>query len=139
MNFNQCFLGGRLTRAPELSYTPNTTAVVKFGLATNKKWRGKDGNEREETLFVDCVAFAKQAETLNQYLSKGDPLFVQGRLTLDTWTAQDGTKRSKHYITIDNFQFVGGPKKEGFDAPAVPKTGGSSPPVRDEVDDFFGD
>ena len=118
MNYNMICIGGRLTRDVELSYTPNQTAVAKFGLAANKKWRGKDGTEREDVLFVDCVAFGKSAETLNQYLSKGDPLFVQGRLTLDTWTTPEGTKRSKHYVTIDNFQFIGGPKKEGFDEPS---------------------
>jgi len=108
MNFNKIFLGGNLTRDPQLSYTPNQTAVVEFGLAVNRKWNSKDGQERNEVCFVDCVAFGKTGENINQYLGKGDPLFVEGRLTLDQWEAQDGTKRSKHKVAVQSFQFIGG-------------------------------
>ena len=109
MNFNKVILGGNLTRDPQLSYTPNQTAVVEFGLAVNRKWTGKiDGAEHNEVCFVDCVAFGKTGENINQYLSKGDPLFVEGRLTFDQWTAQDGTKRSKHKVAVQSFQFIGG-------------------------------
>jgi single-strand DNA-binding protein len=97
--FNKVLMLGNLTRDPQLSYTPNQTAVVDFGLATNRKWTGPNGNQREETCFVDCRAFGRQ----------------EGRLTFDTWTAQDGTKRSKHRITVENFQFLpgGGPSSPG--------------------------
>jgi single-strand DNA-binding protein len=97
---------GNLTRDPQLSYTPNQTAVVDFGLAVNRRWTGQDGNQREETCFVDCRAFGRQAETMNKYLSKGRPVFIEGRLTFDSWTAQDGTKRSRHRVTVENFQFL---------------------------------
>ena len=107
MNFNKVLLGGNLTRDPQLSYTPNQTAIVDFGLAVNRKW-SKDGQEHEEVCFVDCVAFSKTAENLNKYTSKGMPLFIEGRLTFDQWTAQDGTKRSKHKVAIQSFQFIGG-------------------------------
>jgi single-strand DNA-binding protein len=106
--FNKVLLLGNLTRDPQLSYTPNQTAVVDFGLATNRKWTGPNGNQREETCFVDCRAFGRQAENINKYLTKGRPVFIEGRLTFDTWTAQDGTKRSKHRITVENFQFLPG-------------------------------
>ncbi len=105
-NFNKVLLMGNLTRDPQLSYTPNQTPVVDFGLATNRKWTGQDGSQREETCFVDCRAFGRQAENINKYLSKGRLVFVEGRLTFDSWTAQDGTKRSRHRVTVENFQFM---------------------------------
>ncbi len=121
-NFNKVFLMGNLTRDPQLSYTPSQTAVVDFGLAVNRRWKGQDGENREETCFVDCRAFGRLAENINKYLTKGRPLFVEGRLTFNTWTAQDGTKRSKHRVTVENFQFLSGPAGgEGFGQ----STGGS--------------
>jgi len=105
-NFNKVLLMGNLTRDPQLSYTPNQTAVVDFGLAVNRKWKGQDGNQREETCFVDCQAFGRLAENINKYMSKGRALFIEGRLTFNTWTAQDGTRRSKHRVTVENFQFL---------------------------------
>jgi single-strand DNA-binding protein len=105
-NFNKVLLMGNLTRDPQLSYTPNQTAVVDFGLAVNRKWTSRDGEKKEETCFVDCRAFGRTAENLNKYMSKGRPLFVEGRLTFDSWTAQDGSKRSKHRVTVENFQFL---------------------------------
>ena len=107
-NFNKILLMGNLTRDPQLSYTPNQTAVVDFGIATNRKWTGQDGSQREETCFVDCRAFGKQAETINKYLAKGRLVFIEGRLSFDTWTSQDGTKRSRHRVTVENFQFLPG-------------------------------
>jgi single-strand DNA-binding protein len=108
-NFNKVLLMGNLTRDPQLSYTPNQTAVVDFGLAVNRRWKGQDGENKEETCFVDCRAFGRTAENINKYLTKGRPLFIEGRLTFDSWTAQDGTKRSKHRVTVENFQFLGAP------------------------------
>jgi single-strand DNA-binding protein len=112
-NFNKVLLIGNLTRDPQLSYLPSQTAVVDFGLAVNRRWTGKDGQSRESTCFIDCRAFARQAETINKYLTKGRPVFVEGRLEYDTWTAQDGTKRSKHRVTVENFQFLGGGGNSG--------------------------
>ena len=101
MNFNQITLAGRLTRDIQLSYTPSQTAVADFGMAVNKKYKDK-----ETTLFVDCVAFGKSAENLNKYVGKGDSLLISGELQFESWTAQDGTKRSKHKIMVQSFQFV---------------------------------
>ena len=107
-NFNRVLLMGRLTRDPQLSYTPNQTAVVDFGLATNRNWKGQDGSQREETCFVDCRMFGKRAEVINKYCKRGNPLFVEGRLTFDSWEAQDGSKRSKLRVTVENFEFISG-------------------------------
>jgi len=107
-NFNKILLMGNLTRDPQLSYLPSQTPVVDFGLATNRKWTNKDGTQREETCFIDCRAFGKMAENINKYLTKGQPVFLEGRLTFDSWTAQDGTKRSKHRVTVENFKFLPG-------------------------------
>ena len=117
-NFNKIFLMGNLTRDPQLSYLPSQTAVVEFGLAVNRRWRGKDGSDREETCFVDCRAFGRLAENINKYLSKGRPLFVEGRLTFDSWTASDGTKRSRHRVTVESFQFLGARGGERSPGPA---------------------
>jgi single-strand DNA-binding protein len=132
-NFNKVLLIGNLTRDPQLSYTPNQTAVVEFGLAVNRRWKGQDGENKEETCFVDCQAFGRTAENINKYLTKGRPLFVEGRLTFNSWTAQDGTKRSKHRVTVENFQFLGSPtgggatvQEAGEKSPATEEGGGNT-------------
>jgi len=104
--FNKVLLMGNLTRDPQLSYTPNQTAVVDFGLAVDRRRTGQDGTQRQETCFVDCRAFGRQAENINKYLTKGRLILVEGRLTFESWTAQDGTKRSRHRVTVENFQFL---------------------------------
>jgi single-strand DNA-binding protein len=119
---NKVFLMGNLTRDPQLSYTPSQTAVVDFGLATNRRWVSKDGEQREETCFVDCRAFGRMAENINKYLTKGRPIFMEGRLTFESWTAQDGTKRSRHRVTVENFQFL--PGAPGASAESVEQNAG---------------
>jgi single-strand DNA-binding protein len=106
-NYNKVILMGNLTRDPQLKYLPNNTAVCEFGMAINHRWRDRDGNQREDVCFVDLAAFGRQGEVINQYMSKGRPMLVEGRLKYDTWTGQDGQKRSKHSIVVDGFQFVG--------------------------------
>ncbi len=105
--FNRIIMLGNLTRDPQLSYTASNTAVCKFGLATNRKWRDREGNDREDVCFVDCTVFGKSAETLCKYMSKGRQLMIEGRLELNTWTTPEGDKRSKHGIFVENFTFVG--------------------------------
>lgn len=107
-SFNKVLLMGNLTRDPQLSYTPSQTAVVDFGLATNRRWTAQDGSQRDETCFVDCRAFGRMAENINKFFSKGKPIFLEGRLTYDSWTAQDGTKKSRLRVTVENFQFLPG-------------------------------
>ena len=106
-NYNKVILLGNLTRDPQLSYTPNQTAVVDFGVAVNRRWTGQDGTERTETCFVDCRMFGRRAEVVNKYFKKGSQIFLEGRLTFDSWQAQDGSKRSKLRVTVENFEFVG--------------------------------
>lgn len=104
---------GNLTRDPELRYLPNSqTAVVDIGLATTRKWVGKDGQQNEETCFVDCTIFGKRAEVINKYFKKGSPIFIEGYLKLETWKAQDGSNRSKLKVVIENFEFIGGKKQD---------------------------
>ena len=110
-NLNKVLLIGNLTRDPQLTYLPSQTPVVEFGLAINRRWTAQDGAKREETCFVDCRCFGRQAETLNKYVRKGNPLFVEGRLQLDTWTSQEGQRRSKHRVTVETFQFLGSPNR----------------------------
>lgn len=105
---------GNLTRDVELSVTPKGTAIAQFGLAINRKWRDEGGQEREEVVFVDCEAWAKAAETLAKYVGKGSPLYVNGRLKLDQWEDKaTKEKRSRMKVVVENFQFLGGDKKEG--------------------------
>jgi len=111
-SYNKTILLGNLTRDPALSYTPNQTAIVDIGLATNRKWKGQDGTQHDETCFVDCTMFGKRAEVINKFLHKGDPLFVEGRLHFESWEAKDGTKRNKLKVMIENFEFIGGNKAE---------------------------
>ncbi|MBN1844241.1 MAG: single-stranded DNA-binding protein [Sedimentisphaerales bacterium] len=105
-NYNRVIMIGNLTRDPQLSYLPSQTPVVEFGLASNRRWRGQDGSQRDETCFIDCRAYGRIAETINRYCRKGRPLMVEGRLTFDQWEGSDGSKRSKHRITVENFTFL---------------------------------
>ncbi|MBL7106942.1 MAG: single-stranded DNA-binding protein [Phycisphaerae bacterium] len=132
-SFNKIMLMGNLTRDPQLSYLPSQTAVVDFGLAVNRKYTGKDGEKKESVCFVDCRAFGKPAETINKYLSKGRPVFVEGRLDFDSWTGQDGTKRSKHRVTVENFQFLGSGQSSSSDQSGTSDY--SNGPVSNESND----
>ncbi len=105
-NFNKVFLMGNLTRDIELRHTSGNQAVANLSLAVNRRWRSADGQEREEVTFVDCEAWGKTAETLAKYLQKGRPVFIEGRLKLDTWEDKEGKKQSKLRVVVDGFQFV---------------------------------
>ena len=106
--FNKVILLGNLTRDPEIRYTPKGTAVGRIGLALNRRWKDSDGQQNEETTFVDVDAFGKQAETIGQYLSKGRQILVEGRLKLDEWEdAKTQQKRHKLNVILEKFSFVG--------------------------------
>ena len=108
-NVNRVILIGNLTRDPQLKYLPSQTAVVDFGMAMNRKFKGANGEDREDVVFVDVSAFGKQAEVINQYCQKGKQLYIEGRLKLDQWEdKQGGGKRSKLSVVVENFQFLGG-------------------------------
>lgn len=105
-NYNKVLLMGNLTRDIELKYTPSNQAVANMGLAVNRRYKGADGEQREETTFVDLEAWGRTAEVMNQYLAKGRPVFIEGRLKLETWTDKDGGKRSKHRVVVESFEFI---------------------------------
>lgn len=133
-NLNKVFLMGNLTRDPETRVTPGGLSICKFGLAVNRVWRDKEGNQQEETTFVDVDAFGRQAETISKYVTKGRGLFVEGRLKLDQWENNAGEKRSKLKVVLDNFQFIGG-RGDGPGGGDSSDSGGSpyeenSPPAR---------
>jgi len=134
-SLNKVLLLGNLTRDVEIRYTPGGTALAQFGMAMNRKYRDTKTNEmREEVTFVDIEVWGKQAETANQYLSKGRGVFVEGRLRLDQWEdKQTGQKRSKLKIVADRIQFVGGGSGEGKAAPKAPAKGGD---VQEQPDDL---
>lgn len=106
-NLNKVLLMGNLTRDPQLTYLPSQTPVVEFGLAMNRRFKKQDGSMGDETCFVDCRMFGKRAETVNKYFKKGEPIFVEGRLQYDQWQAQDGTKKSRLRVFVENFEFIG--------------------------------
>ncbi|MEX0775598.1 MAG: single-stranded DNA-binding protein [Phycisphaeraceae bacterium] len=105
-NLNKVFLMGNLTRDPELRYSQNNMAICKMGLAVNRRWRNQQGEQQEEVTFVDCTAFGRTGEVINQYLKKGKPIFIEGRLHLDQWQDKDGNKRSKLDVTVETFEFI---------------------------------
>ena len=143
-NVNKVILIGNLTRDPEMRYLESGTAVVDFGMAINRKWKGKDGRDGEETCFVDAQAWARTAEVITEYCHKGDPLYIEGRLKLDSWEGRDGQKRSKLRVVVENMQLLGG-RRSGTDEvkqrepPAPPpQRKPEGPPVADDgyqVDD----
>ncbi len=105
--YNKIILAGNLTRDVEVRYTQGGSAIGNTAIATSRKFKSQTGEQKEEVLFVDLTFFGRTAEIANQYLRKGSKVLVDGRLKLDQWTAQDGTKRSKHSVTVENLQMLG--------------------------------
>jgi single-strand DNA-binding protein len=123
-SFNKVILVGNLTRDPELRYTPNGKAVTKIGLAVNRAWTSESGEKKEEVTFVDVDVFGRTAENVGQYMRKGSPILIEGRLRLDLWDdKQTGQKRSKLGVVAEIVQFLGSPRGEG----GAPSAGGSAP------------
>lgn len=108
-NLNRVFLIGNLTRDPELRYTPGGTAVANLRMAVNRRFKDKTGELKQEVCYLTVVSWDKQAELCNQYLHKGSPLFVEGRLQSRTWDGPDGKKRSVVEIRAERIQFLGAP------------------------------
>ncbi|MHC4481582.1 MAG: single-stranded DNA-binding protein [Planctomycetota bacterium] len=106
-NYNKVLLMGNLTRDPELRYTPSGTPVCEFGLATNRTYTTRDGQQREETCFVDVTMWGRRGVVISEYFTKGRPIFVEGRLRYDSWESAEG-RRSKLSVVAENFEFVGG-------------------------------
>jgi single-strand DNA-binding protein len=129
-SLNRVFLIGNLTRPPELRFTPSGTAVSDLRLAVNRNYTTQGGERREETCFLTVVVWGKQAEASAQYLDKGSPLLVEGRLQTRDWETKDGQKRNVVEAVAERVQFLGRPKTGGStpEGPAVEESAG-------EVDD----
>ena len=127
-SFNKVILVGNLTRDPELRYTPKGTAIAKIGLAVNRVWTNEAGEKKEEVTFVDVDVFGRTAENVGQYMRKGRPILVEGRLRLDQWDdKQTGQKKSKLGVVAETVQFLGSaPGAEGS-APAAPRAARPAP------------
>jgi single-strand DNA-binding protein len=142
-NLNRVLLIGNLTRDPELRYTPKGTAVTEIGLAVNRIYSGEDGEKKEETTFVDVTLWARQAEIAGQYLKKGRPVFIEGRLQLDTWDdKQTGQKRSRLRVVAENLQLLGSRQDSEGSSSSSPASSAprrspstSAPPPRQEPRD----
>ena len=124
MYLNKAFIYGNLTRDPEVRALPTGAQVTSFAVATTRSWKNKEGQKQEDTQYHNCVAFGPLAKTIGQYLKKGRGIFVEGRIQTRSWDAQDGTKKYRTEIVVENFQFgPGGPAGSGGAA------GGSAPSV----------
>ncbi|MEI6075636.1 MAG: single-stranded DNA-binding protein [Verrucomicrobiota bacterium] len=151
-SFNKVILVGNLTRDPELRYTPKGTAIAKIGVAVNRVWTNEAGEKKEEVTFVDVDVFGRTAENVGQYMRKGRPILIEGRLRLDQWDdKQTGQKKSKLAVVADTVQFLGSaPGAEGSGSaayaprparavpapvapPAAEPVEGDGPPESDDV------
>lgn len=106
-SYNKVILMGNLTRDPEVRVGPSGASICKFTLAVSRQFKGQDGEQRDETAFIDIDAFGKQADVISRYMQKGRPILIEGRLKLDQWESQSGEKRSKLGVVLESFQFVG--------------------------------
>ena len=149
-SFNKVILVGNLTRDPELRYTPKGTAIAKIGVAVNRVWTNEAGEKKEEVTFVDVDIFGRTAENVGQYMRKGRPILIEGRLRLDQWDdKQTGQKRSRLGVVAETVQFLGSPTGSGGagegggggspapaksrPAPSGPPVEGDGPPESDDV------
>jgi single-strand DNA-binding protein len=144
-SFNKVILMGNLTRDPELRYTPKGTAIAKIGLAVNRVWTSESGEKKEEVTFVDVDVFGRTAENVGQYMRKGSPMLIEGRLRLDQWDdKQTGQKRSRLGVVAETVQFLGSPRGSSDNvsgdapraraaAPAAEPVQGDEPPAGDDV------
>ena len=129
-NFNKVLLMGNLTRDPEVRYTPKGTAVGDLAIAINDSYKAQDGTIKETVTYVDIEVWGRQAETCKQYLTKGRPIFIEGKLKLDQWE-QDGQKKQKLKVTADRVQFLGGgPGRSGGGSASAGGGGDTARPAR---------
>jgi len=127
-NLNKVFLMGNLTRDPELRYTPSGTPVCEFGLAVNRNYQTRDGQRRDETCFVDVTMWGRRGVVISEYFSKGNQIFIEGRLQYDSWETPEG-RRSRLRVVAENFEFLGPPQRgPGEDKSAPPPSAGRRPP-----------
>ncbi len=135
MNLNKVFLIGNLTRDPELRALPSGAAVASFGMATNRIWKNQQGERQEDAQFHNVVVFGRQAEIVNQYLTKGSLAMIEGRIQTSSWAGKDGTKQYRTEIVAERVQF--GPrnatKQGGFVKNEASPAMNQNPPIREEL------
>jgi len=143
--FNKVILVGNLTRDLELRYLQSGTAVGNTGLAVNRRFKSANGEQKDETLFIDLTFFGRSAEIANQYLHKGSKILVEGRLKLDSWKDQNGHNRNKYTVVVENMQMLDNKNNsttsmsptsnQGYNQPATQPNGYSNPPEIDISED----
>jgi single-strand DNA-binding protein len=141
-SFNKVILVGNLTRDPELRYTPKGTAIAKIGVAVNRVWTNEAGEKKEEVTFVDVDVFGRTAENVGQYMRKGRPILIEGRLRLDQWDdKQTGQKKSRLGVVAETVQFLGSPTGggEGGGTPAAPRAQRPAPAAAPAAEPVEGD
>jgi single-strand DNA-binding protein len=131
-NYNKVLLMGNLTRDPELKRTSSDMAVAQVSIAVNRQYKDRNGEQVKETTFVDCEAWGRTAEVMAQYLSKGKPVFVEGRLKLDQWQDKDGNNRSKLKVVIEKFEFIDSKGNQSSTPPAQQEVT-TAPPADDDI------
>lgn len=133
-NLNKVLLMGNLTRDPELRTTPKGTPICQFSMAINRKFKTEGGEQRDEVVYVDVEAWGKQAETIAKYCAKGRPLYVEGRLRLDTWEDKNTKeKRSRMKVVLEQFQFLSGKEEPAASSSAT--QGGARPAAKENLDE----
>lgn len=136
-SFNKVILIGNLTRDPELKHLPKGTAVCNFSMAVNRRWKTETGEDRDEVYFADCKAYGKQAEIISQYVKKGHPLMIEGRLTREEWDdKKTGEKKSATRIMIESFQFLKGRDEGAAPAPRASTAPSAAPKPDLDADDL---
>lgn len=131
MYLNKAFIIGNLTRDPERRALPSGITVASFAVATSRYWKDKNGVKQEDTQYHNVVAFGPQAETISQYMKKGSPIMVEGRMQTRSWDTQDGTKKYRTEIVVDSFQF--GPKRESSEASSAGEFNNSKSVKKEDI------
>ena len=128
MSVNKVILVGRLGKDPELKYTSGGSAVATFSLATNRQWKGQDGQKAEETMWHNIVAWGRQAEVIKEYMSKGRQIYIEGRISNRSYDDKDGNKRYISEVVVENFQFLGDRSSGAGPSPSTEYDTASAPP-----------
>lgn len=131
LQLNKVFIAGNLVRDPEVRFLTNETSVANFSVASNRRFRSRDGEPRDETTFVEIETWGRTAELVGQYLTKGRACMVEGRLKLDQWEDKDGNKRNRLKVVAESVQFIGGrdnQSQQGQQQPSTPGTYDDDPP-----------
>ena len=138
--FNKVILMGNLTRDPEVRTTPSGQSVANFSLAVNRTWKDQSGQTQDAVSYIDCVAWGKVGEIIAQYVQKGRPLLVSGRLDQRSWEDKEtGGKRSKVEVVVEDFNFIDGGGNSGnsdFNSSPAPRNSGAKKASEPEVDDI---